>query len=148
MNCELTIPERLEIEQACQRLIYTYSRALDTGDPEVAASCFVEHGKLARPMQPEQIIEGRAAILTSLQTRPKTLVTRHVVSNLTVDVTSYDSASATSALLMIGCMPAEGSRPPYESTGPLYFGEFRDRFARVEGEWKFLERLGSIAVKY
>jgi hypothetical protein len=148
MNSAPTLIERLEIEQACQRLIYAYSRALDGGDYAGVANCFAEHGRLARPMQPDQLIEGREAILASMQTRPKGLVTRHLATNLLIEVASSDSANATSTLLMIGCTPADGARAPYESTGPLYFGEFRDRFVRLRGEWKFLERLGSIAVKY
>jgi hypothetical protein len=99
-------------------------------------------------MQPEQRIEGREAIRASMRSRPKGLVTRHLASNVMIDVASRDTACGISLLTMIGCTPADGARPPFESAGPLYIGEFRDRFVRVAGEWKFLERLGSIAVKY
>jgi hypothetical protein len=148
MNSALTSTERLEIELACQRLVHIYLRALDGGDPDGVANCFAEQGVLARPMQPDQRIEGREAIRASMQSRPKGLVTRHLATNVVIDAASRDTASGVSLLTMIGCSPAEGARPPYESAGPLYFGEFRDRFVRVAGHWKFLERLGSIAVKY
>jgi hypothetical protein len=148
MNSALTSSERLEIELACQRLIHAYLRALDGGDPDGVADCFVEQGVLARPMQPDQRIEGREAIRVSMKSRPKGLVTRHLAANVTIEVATRDTASGTSMLAMIGCSPADGAQPPYESAGPLYFGEFRDRFVRLEGDWKFLERLGSIAVKY
>lgn len=148
MNTAFTSAERLEIELACQRLVHAYLRALDGGDPDGVADCFVEQGTLVRPMQPDQRIEGREAIRASMRSRPKALVTRHLATNVTVDVASRDTASGISLLTMIGCSPADGARPPFESAGPLYFGEFRDRFVRVAGEWKFLERLGSIAVKY
>jgi len=148
MNSALTSIDRLEIELDCQRLIHAYLRALDGGDPDGVADCFAEHGSLARPMQPNQRIEGREAIRTSMRSRPKALVTRHLATNVIIDVASRESASGTSLLTMIGCTPADGAVPPFESGGPLYLGEFRDRFVRVAGEWKFLERLGSIAVKY
>jgi len=148
MNSAFTTTERLEIERTCQRLIHAYLRALDGADPDGVADCFAEQGALARPMQPDQIIQGREAIRASMQSRPKGLVTRHLASNVVIDVTSLDAASGSSSLLMIGCTPVDGAKLPYESAGPLYFGEFRDRFVRVAGEWKFLERLGSIAVKY
>jgi hypothetical protein len=99
-------------------------------------------------MHPDQRIEGREAIRVSMRSRPKGLVTRHLATNVIIDVASRDSASGFSLVTMIGCTPADGARPPYESAGPLYFGDFRDRFVRVAGEWKFLERQGSIAVKY
>ncbi len=148
MNSALTANDRLQIELACQRLVHVYLRALDAGDPDGVADCFAELGMLARPMQPDQRIEGREAIRASMRARPKGLVTRHLATNVIVDVASAEAASGISSLTMIGCTPGEGARPPFESAGPVYFGEFRDRFIRVGSEWKFLERLGSIAVKY
>ena len=41
--------ERIEIERACERLVYVYSRALDLGDMSAAADCFAENGSMARP---------------------------------------------------------------------------------------------------
>lgn len=148
MNSVPAPQDRLQIELACQRLVHVYLRALDGGDPDGAADCFAEQGVLARPMQPDQRIEGREAIRASLRGRPKTLLTRHLATNVIIDVVSQDTATGISLLTMIGCTPTEGARPPFESAGPLYFGEFRDRFVRVGENWKFLERLGSIAVKY
>jgi uncharacterized protein (TIGR02246 family) len=148
MNSALTSTERLEIEFACQRLVHVYLRALDGGDPDGVADCFAEQGTLERPMQPGQRIEGREAIRVSMRSRPKGLVTRHLATNVIIEVASHETAGGISLLTMIGCTPADGAPRPFESAGPLYFGEFRDRFVRVAAEWKFLERLGSIAVKY
>jgi SnoaL-like domain len=140
--------ERVEIELACQRLVYEYLRALDGGDYDAVADCFVAEGVLARPMQPDQPLKGQEAIRASMRARPKALVTRHIATNIMVGIESQDSASGVTTLVMIGCTPVENSKMPYESGGPLYFGEFRDRFVRFEGDWKFLERRGSIAVQY
>ena len=148
MTSELSIVERIEIELACQRLVYEYLRALDSGNPDGAADCFAEQGMLARPMQPDQYIQGREAIRVSLKGRPKGLLTRHLATNVVIDIASRDVASGLCVLTMMGCTPAEGALPPHRAAGPLYFGEFRDRFVRVAGEWKFLERRGSIAVMY
>lgn len=148
MNSALSSIERLEIESACQRLSYEYLRALDGNDWDGLASCFVEQGVLARPMQPDQLLQGREAIRASMQARPKGLMTRHLATNVMIEVISRDSATGVTTLAMIGCTPAPDAKPPFESGGPLYFGEFRDRFVRDAGQWKFLERRGSIAVKY
>jgi hypothetical protein len=99
-------------------------------------------------MQPEQLLEGREAIRASMKGRPKGLMTRHLATNVMIDVISQDSATGLTTLAMIGCTPTQDAKPPFESGGPLYFGEFRDRFVREAGEWKFIERRGSIAVKY
>jgi hypothetical protein len=148
MSDPLNLIERIEIERACERLVHAYGRALDVGDMDAAANCFAEAGAMARPMTPHQIVRSREAIRASLATRPKSLLTRHLATNVTIDVENRDAASGFSYLTMIACSPIAGVEPPFEAPGPLYFGEFRDRFVRVDGEWKFLERLGSIQMKY
>lgn len=144
----LSAAERIEIERACERIVYAYSRALDLGDLGGAADFFSENGSMARPMAPEQVIQGREAVRASLLTRPKTLLTKHLATNVMIDVESRDSARGISYLTMIATTPPADGKPPYVSGGPVYFGEFRDRFVRENGVWKFLERRGSIQMKF
>ncbi len=148
MTAGLSAAERIEIERACERLVYVYSRALDLGDMSAAADCFAEHGTMARPMTPDQIVAGRETIRASLLTRPKTLLTKHLATNVVIDVESPDAATGLSYLTMIATTPAADAKPPFVSAGPLYFGEFKDRYVRENGEWKFLERRGSIQMKF
>jgi hypothetical protein len=140
--------ERIEIERACERIVHAYSRALDLGDLSAAADYFAENGSLARPMAPGQVIQGRETIRAALLTRPKTLLTKHLVTNVMIDVVSRDAASGLSYLTMISTTPPADAVAPYVSAGPVYFGEFKDRFVRERGEWRFLERRGSIQMKF
>jgi SnoaL-like domain len=144
----LSAAERSEIERACERLVYEYSRALDLGELSAAADCFAANGSMSRPMNPGQIIEGRETIRASLLTRPKGLLTKHLATNILIDVESRDAARGLSYLTMIATTPPDGSKPPYASQGPLYFGEFKDRFVRESGVWKFLERRGSVQMTF
>jgi hypothetical protein len=148
MSDVLSAAERSEIERACERLTYVYGRALDLGDMNAAADCFAENGSFARPMNPGQVIQGREAIRASLITRPKTLLTKHLTSNVMIDVESRDAARGLSYLTMIATTPPQGAAPPFVSSGPIYFGEMQDRFVRENGVWKFLERRGSIQMKF
>jgi hypothetical protein len=148
MSEVLSAAEQVEIELACQRVVYAYSRALDLGDMNAAADCFAENGSLTRPMAPEQVIQGREAIRASLLTRPKTLLTKHLATNVMIDVESRDAARGISYLTMISTTPPADSKPPFISTGPVYFGEFKDRYVREKGVWKFQERRGSIQIKF
>ncbi|HVY81405.1 MAG TPA: nuclear transport factor 2 family protein [Steroidobacteraceae bacterium] len=148
MSETLSAAERSEIERACERLVYVYSRALDLGDMNAAADCFAERGSMARPMMPDQIIQGRETIRASLLARPKTLLTKHLATNVMIDVESRDSARGISYLTMISTTPPPEGKPPFISQGPIYFGEFKDRFVRERGAWKFLERRGSIQMKF
>jgi hypothetical protein len=139
---------RIEIERACERIVHAYLRALDLGEMSAAADFFAENGSFARPMAPEQVIQGRETIRAALLTRPKTLLTKHFATNVMIDVISRDEARGLSYLTMISTTPTADAVPPYVSAGPVYFGEFKDRFVREGGEWKFLERRGSIQMKF
>jgi SnoaL-like domain len=140
--------ERIEIERACEQLVYAYSRALDLGDMSGAADFFAQNGSMARPMTPEQVIQGREPIRAALASRPKGLLTKHLATNVAIRVDSRDTASGISNLTMIATTPGAADKPPFLSSGPIYFGEFKDRFIREHGVWKFLERLGSIQLKF
>jgi hypothetical protein len=140
--------ERIEIERACERIVYEYSRALDLGDMSAAADFFAENGSMARPMAPDQVIQGRETIRASLLTRPKTLLTKHLATNVMIDVENRDTARGLSYLTMISTTPPADAKPPCLSQGPVYFGEFKDRFIRENGVWRFLERRGSIQMKF
>ncbi len=148
MSQPLTAAERIEIERACERIVYAYSRALDVGDMNAAADLFAESGAMARPMAPDQLIEGRERIRAALMSRPRTLLTKHLATNVMIDVESRDAASGISCLTMIATTPPADAQPPFVSQGPVYFGEFRDRYVRENGVWKFLERRGSIQMKF
>jgi hypothetical protein len=147
MNQAISAVERIEIERACERIVHAYSRALDLGEMSVAADFFAENGSFARPMAPDKIIQGREAIRAALLTRPKTLLTKHLASNVMIDVMSRDQACGLSYLTMISTTPGDGAAP-YLSSGPIYFGEIKDRFVREAGEWKILERRGSIQMRF
>ena len=99
-------------------------------------------------MAPTVVIQGREAIRAALLTRPKTLLTKHLATNVMIDVISSDEARGLSYLTMISTTPPAGTDPPGLTAGPLYFGEFADRFVRESGEWKILERRGSIQMKF
>jgi SnoaL-like domain len=140
--------ERIKIERACEQLVYTYARLLDLGDLSGAADLFAENGSMARPLTPNQVIQGREAIRAALLTRPKTLLTKHLSTNVMVQVESHEAATGISYLTMIATTPTAEAQPPFLSNGPIYFGEFKDRFVREHGVWKFRSRLGSIQMKF
>lgn len=143
----LSAAELIEIEHACEQLVYAYARALDLGDLSGAADCFAENGSMSRPMAPDQVIQGRETIRASLLTRPRELRTKHLATNITIEVESRDTARGLSYLTMVAATPTKDAKPPFVSAGPVFFGEFQDRFVREHGAWKFLERRGSIQIK-
>jgi ketosteroid isomerase-like protein len=144
MSMALTAVERAAIGWECERLIHLYSMLNDAGDFQAMADMFVEDGVFARPSQGDVLIRGRDAILAAYASRPARF-TRHMITTVVVTVEDADNAAAHSYLSLHAGQPGDGLPRPAE---PAYLiGDFKDRLVRVRGEWKFKERLGSLALK-
>jgi ketosteroid isomerase-like protein len=140
----LTSIERAAIAWECERLIHLYAMLNDAGDFRAMAEMFIEDGVFARPSQGEVLIRGKAAILAAYTSRPPRF-TRHLITTVVVTVEDPDNARAHSYLSLHTGQPGEGLPRPAE---PAYLiGDFKDRFVRRDGVWKFSERLGSLALK-
>ncbi len=140
----LTSIERAAIAWECERLIHLYAMLNDAGDFGAMADMFTDDGVFARPSQGDVLIRGKAAILKAYAGRPARF-TRHLITSVVVTVQDDSNASAHSYLSLHTGQPGEGFPRPAE---PNYLiGDFKDRFVRYGGVWKFSERLGSLALK-
>ena len=140
----LTSIERAAIAWECERLIHLYGMLNDAGDFQAMAEMFTDDGVFARPSQGDVLIRGQAAILQAYTSRPPRF-TRHMITSVVVTVEDEDNARAHSYLSLHTGQPGEGLPRPAE---PVYLiGDFKDRFVRQGGAWKFSERLGSLALK-
>lgn len=144
LNQSLPLGERAAIAWECERLIHLYAMLNDAGDFEAMAEMFVEDGVFARPSAGDALIRGRPAILAAYTSRPARF-TRHLITSVVVTVEDENNARAHSYLTLHTGQPGEGLPRPAE---PSYLiGDFKDRFVRDDGVWKFRERLGSLALK-
>lgn len=128
----MTEHERRAIEADCARLIALYANLNDEARWEEVAALYAEDGLMTRPTAPDAPIVGRAAILAAFQARPPRK-TRHVCSNVVIDVEDHASARGTSAMVLF----TEGGAP--------LAGSFHDRFVLTADGWRFAERRGSLA---
>lgn len=119
------------IEQDCARLIALYANLNDAADWEAVAALYAPDGRMSRPTAPDDWIEGQAAILTAFQARPPR-TTRHICSNVVIEVLGPDQAEGESAMLL------------FTGDGPPKIGSFHDRFVRTGGGWRFAERRGTL----
>jgi hypothetical protein len=144
MSGALSSIERAAIAWECERLIHLYAMLNDAGDFPAMAQMFTPDGVFARPTQGDVPIRGREAILHAYTSRPPRF-TRHLITSVVVTVEDQDNARAHSYLTLHTGQPGEGLP---RSADPAYLiGDFKDRFVRHEGAWKFSERLGSLALK-
>jgi hypothetical protein len=135
---------RRAIEWDCTRLINLYMKVNDAGDWDAVAGLFTEDGLLARPTLPDKPYVGRQAILDGFRSRPAGIVTRHVVSNIVVDVENETEASAFCVMLLYrGKTTENGSLPSHDPADPL-IGTFNDRLRKTADGWRFAERRGGL----
>ena len=140
----LSTIERAAIAWECERMIHLYSMLNDAGDFQAMADMFTDDGVFARPSQGDVLIRGKAAILAAYTSRPPRF-TRHLITSVVVTVEDADNARALSYLSLHTGQPVEGLPRPAEPA--FLIGDFKDRFVRRDGVWKFRERLGSLALR-
>ena len=131
-----------EVQAACEALVYAYARLIDFRDYEGSASLFAEDGELetGRP------VVGRQAIFDSLMNRPEDLRSRHVMSNVYVDVLDSHNARGISYLTLyrhIG--EASLKAAPAPLNGPAAIGHYEDRYRLTDDGWRFSRRKLHIA---
>jgi hypothetical protein len=127
----MTPDERRAIEHDCARLIALYANLNDEARWDEVAALYAEDGVMIRPTAPDKPARGRAAILAAFKARPPR-VTRHICSNVVIDVESDALARGVSAMLLF-----TGASEPL-------IGSFHDRFVRTAEGWRFAERRGSL----
>jgi uncharacterized protein (TIGR02246 family) len=120
--------------EAIRALIHEYAELIDAGELDAVASLFT-HGTWSSP--------GRGAPLRGAgQVRHAydgvilydgTPSTKHVISNVTIEVTGDNAATARSYFTVLQ------ARPDFPLQ-PVITGRYHDRFERVDGRWRFADR--------
>lgn len=121
----------LDAERACEKLAVAAYSLMDQGLYEQTAALFAEDAVWVRGGRP---VTGRSAILDALHQRPETDVSRHLVTNVMVSVSSEHEASATACFLPLrGPKREDGTvaTPPITNVGDLHF-----RFRREPDGWR------------
>jgi hypothetical protein len=134
--------DRLILETEISRLVTHYALLNDQANFDALASLFTAEGVLTRPSGGEPIV-GREAILAAFKARPPR-ISRHVISNILVDVVSATHAHCRSTLLLYSAPPAE---LPTKAASPALLGGFEDRLVKHNNQWLFAERRGWLDLK-
>lgn len=125
-------PEAIRaIEADCAKLVARYANLNDAARWAELANLYAEDGRMSRPTAPDDWITGRATILAAFLARPAR-TTRHICSNVVIDVIDTDHAIGESAMLL------------FTGDGAPKVGSFHDRFVRTDAGWRFAERRGSL----
>ncbi|MCB2002150.1 MAG: nuclear transport factor 2 family protein [Rhodoferax sp.] len=126
-------------EHACARLILDLARYTDSGDYAAALALFSDDAVMDRD---GEIFSGIAALRLAYAQRPAPRITRHVLSNIVVQLEGVDRARASSYVTVYRHMrePGQGD-PPYRMPGADVLGEYQDRLVHTAAGWRLVSRI-------
>ena len=125
-----------ELQQLTNRFYYD----LDENRYADLVAAFREDGVWHRQ---GKALKGHAQILDAMKERPRTMRTRHVITN--AFLSESDSNNATLIAYMTAYRFDDGSerKPPYPIDGPFRINLVKIRFVRERGEWRMAEQWGT-----
>ena len=133
------------IEHQCQQLVLRSIQLFDQQNWKTYAELFTEDGLLIQASQPDKSLLGRGAIVEALSQRSPDRLTRHICTNIVIDVEDDKRAAGLCYLLLY----AADKSQPEDWTGrqvnsPRRVGEYRDQFVRTDLGWRIAERRGTL----
>lgn len=132
----VSTPDSLIAEHDCETLSADYATALDTHDTKGLAALFTEDGVWAVPNGHQT---GRTAIAAFAETRKKNPYnSRHVTTNIRINVIDATHASGTAYLTIFHVDPKKGAKQ--DALEPALIGSFKDEFVRTAEGWRFKSR--------
>ncbi|MFE5815153.1 nuclear transport factor 2 family protein [Streptomyces sp. NPDC056479] len=141
MNSPHTIAplDRLMAERACERVIVDFVHRLDLGEPASVAELFTEDGIWTWP-EGKRAVEGWVALREYFGSRPADRLSRRMMSNVLVTVTTPDTATATSYFTTYRVDGYEDGIVP--AGPPVQVGHYEDAFRRIadDGSWRLTSR--------
>jgi ketosteroid isomerase-like protein len=120
--------------EAIRALIHEYAERIDSGDLDGLATLFSDAtwGSPGRgtPLRgTEQVRRGYDGVILY----DGIPCTKHVISNVTIELTGESTAAARSYFTVLQARPDF----PLQS---IIAGRYHDRFERVDGRWRFADR--------
>ncbi|HEV3134895.1 MAG TPA: nuclear transport factor 2 family protein [Acidimicrobiia bacterium] len=120
--------------EAIRALVHEYAERIDTGDLDGLAAMFADAtwGSPGRgtPLRgTDQVRHGYDGVILY----DGIPCTKHVISNVTIELTGESTAAARSYFTVLQ------ARPDFPLQ-PIIAGRYHDRFERVGGRWRFADR--------
>ena len=120
-------------------LVYSYARLLDGGDVDGVVALF-EHSTW-RTLPNGSVLRGSAEVrpvYENLLAREGDLQTKHLITNLSIEIEPGANAASSH------CYWTVLRSAPNEPIAVTLSGQYTDRFQKLDGQWRFVDRLISI----
>jgi hypothetical protein len=130
-NFDMTGFDASECISACERLAIGSYSLMDHGSYAECAALFATHGVWVRGGKP---FTGPASILSALEQRPQSQLSRHIVTNVVVKPVNENTAEATALFVPLRGAQEEAGLAKLEP--PMMVGDLLFEFVREAGEWR------------
>ena len=141
---ELAPIKLLLIERACEQLSIEYARSVDFRDYDNFIELFTDDAVLDVGKR----LEGKEAIRASINQRSREIRTRHVLTNIFVEVLDSTHARGISYLTLYRYVGVESTRRgAVPSVLPTAVGHYEDKFVRTSAGWRFASRILHVAFR-
>jgi actinorhodin biosynthesis protein ActVIA len=125
----LTTSDVIEIQQLYAR----YNTAIDTGDTQRFAACFIPNGQFDSGMS---VIEGREGLAAFAdQTHSAMPALRHNATNIVIEAESSEAPSTATGSAFLTAYLVDGGFKV------IITGRYQDEFARTNEGWLFSKRV-------
>lgn len=135
--------ERL-IQRECETLSIAYARYLDFREYDRFVDLFTEGAHL----DAGGVIDGRENIRLAMSKRSDKLRSRHILTNIHIDVIDENTATGIAYLTLFRHRGPESLEDaPVEFEAPAAVGHYTDRFERTDQGFRFARRVLSFAFR-
>lgn len=136
MTIILDANERRTIEHDCQQIVIRFAAYLDHGQAQQAAQLFTSDGTWNWN---GQLLKGHAEISGKCIRKP-THLTRHIATNIRIDVEDHDHASGLSYFLFYFFKSDAPLVLPMPLPPVYSMGEWIDNYVRTDAGWRLSQR--------
>jgi hypothetical protein len=141
----MNLHETQSIELCCSKLCNQFAVFNDAGNHDDLAALFTEDGRYARPTDPDNFVSGRTAILAAFKARPKDKITRHLITNIVINVSGAKTAQGLCYVtLFTGSTANAAEKFGFKANAAVLVGEYHDEFVLTESGWKISQRVGRL----
>jgi uncharacterized protein (TIGR02246 family) len=122
-------------DAAIREVLAGYCRCVDTFDDETLLELFTRDAEWLRPGK--EPLRGRIEIAAFLRARDRGVTSRHIATNMVVDVEGPDQAQAVSYYTVLKSAPESAAEHAFV---PAVMGEYHDVFRFDQGRWRIARR--------
>lgn len=129
--------ERLLIEKECEKLSVAYAKTVDFKEYEAFVELFDDNAYLHAGVA----LEGKEGIRRGMAKRSDQLRSRHILTNIYIDVIDENHATGISYLTLYRHMGSESLQSgTIAMKGPAAVGHYSDEYIRTMAGWRFARR--------